>query len=261
MQFCIRVTPITLFLGLSLAFPLFAQNDKQVIGDAVFTPEEIASGATITYFIRFQNTGDDTSNQVVVRDTLDPRLDPSTFTMVASSHEYSLLRDGTGEVVRWYFNDIYLPDSASDNPGSLGFVLFTVQPKAFLAPGQVIANHAVILMEQEPPFVTNEAYVWIDDGAVVEEPSLHSDFRVVPNPNYGQFDVRHIDANQQMNLPGPDASWWITDVHGKTVWDGSVAQASGADSAVMLERSSPGLYLLWVKEGSRLDVEQFTVIR
>ncbi|MFN8300923.1 MAG: hypothetical protein U0U46_00420 [Saprospiraceae bacterium] len=261
MQTLIRVAPLILFLGLSLASPAIAQNDKQVIGDAVFTPEEIAGGATITYFIRFQNTGDDTSKQVIVRDTLDPRLDPSTFTMVASSHEYNLLRDGNGEVVRWYFNDIYLPDSASNNPESLGFVLFTVQPKTFLAPGQVISNHAVISMEQEPVVVTNDAYVWIDDGAVTDEPFPKSDFRVVPNPNYGQFDVRHIDANQQINVPGPDAIWWITDIHGKTVWNGSVEQASGADAAVMLERPSPGLYLLWVKEGSRLDVEQFTVIR
>ncbi len=256
------IAPFALFLSIVLTEPLPAQNDKQVLGDAVLTPDEINSGATITYFIRFQNIGYDTSRQVVVRDTLDPRLDPLTFSMVASSHEYDLLRDGDGDVIRWYFNDINLPDSATDNPGSLGFVLFTVQPKSFLAPGQVIPNHASITLEDGSVVITNTAYIWIDEGAKADEPKTSArQLQVVPNPNYGQFEVRHLDANQQPLDPSGDAQWWITDVLGKVVWDGSVAQANYAGSAVLLEKPSPGLYLLWVKEGNLLDVEQFTVIR
>lgn len=254
-------TLLAYFFALTLAFPISAQNDKQVIGDAVLTPDEIASGATITYFIRFQNIGSDTSEQVVVRDTLDARLDPASFTMMAASHDYDLLRDGDGEVVRWYFNHIALPDSATDKPGSLGFILFTVQPKPFLAPGQVIPNHATITLENSPAIKTNDAFVWIDDGATAEEPISIRDLRVVPNPNYGEFEVRHVDANQISTPPAADAEWWITDIHGKNVSDGSVADASSAGHAVMLEKPSPGLYLLWIKESGRLQVAQFAVIR
>ncbi len=260
MHYLLLRTFLACLLTLALLLPLSAQNDKQVIGDAVLTPDEIATGATITYFIRFQNISSDTAEQVVVRDTLDPRLDPSTFTMMASSHDYDLLRDGDGEV-RWYFNHIALPDSATDNPGSLGFILFTVQPKPFLAPGQVIPNHAFITFENGPSICTNEAFVWIDDGATANEPVSVRDLRVVPNPNYGQFEVRHVDANQVVSSPAADAEWWITDIHGKNVWDGSVANAASAGNAVMLEKPSPGLYLLWVKESNNLQVAQFTVIR
>lgn len=261
MHFYSHCTPLAVFISLAFIFPLAAQNDKQVIGDAVLTPDEIASGASITYFIRFQNISPDTTDQVVIRDTLDPRLDPTSFTMMASSHEYELLRDGDGEVVRWYFNDIALPDSASDKPGSLGFIIFTVQPKPFLAPGQVIANHACISFAEGPVICTNDAFVWIDDGAKADEPVSIRDIRVVPNPNFGEFEVRHIDGAQHSGVPATDAEWWITDIHGKTVWDGSVADASSAGNAVMMEKPSPGLYLLWVKESGHLQVEQFTVIR
>lgn len=241
--------------------PLGAQNDKQVLGDAVLSPEEIAAGATITYFIRFQNVGLDTALQVVVRDTLDPRLDPTSFDMVAASHEYELLREGTGDVVRWYFNDIALPDSASDEPGSLGFILFTIQPKQFLAPGQVISNQACITFnEGNDVFCTNEAFVWLDDGATAEEPVTRRDVRVVPNPNHGQFEVRHYDMASQPATPA-DTEWWITDIHGKTVWDGDADNAAAAGNQVLLEKPSPGLYLLWLNDGGRLQVEQFAVVR
>jgi len=108
------------------------QIDIQVLGDAILTPLEIAEGASVMYFVRFQNVSSDTARQIIVRDTLDPRFDANTFDMVAASHDYELLRDGSN-VVRWYFTDIDLPDSTTNYPESLGFLLFTVRPKPWEA--------------------------------------------------------------------------------------------------------------------------------
>lgn len=247
----------------SLIIPLFlsssesawTQNDVQVLGDAVLTPAEIAEGASFLYMIRFQNMGEDTAWQVVIYDTLDPRLDPSTLQMVNSSHGYAYLHDGNNNL-RWYFEEINLPSRSIDQAHSFGFIMFSVRPRPFLQAGQVITNRACISFDPEDHVCTNEAAVWIDAGADTKLPVLvENEYLVVPNPNYGEFILQPSSEH-----PGP-AEWWITDVSGKTIWDGSSSDAASVNQQVMLERPAPGLYLLWVKSMGKLQVEQFAVIR
>lgn len=236
-----------------------AQNDKQVIGDAVFTPFEIAEGATAMFLVRFQNVWSDTVYQIVVRDTLDPRFEITSFSMVAASHQYELLQDGSN-VIRWYFTNITLPDSTSDYGASVGFILYTVKPKPFLTPGQTIGNQACVTMGEYPEYCTENAYIWIDGDADVDDPESMARFQVVPNPNYGQFEIRQSESSPSTsNIP--EMEWWITDINGKTIFDGDAANADAAGNQVWLEKPAPGLYLLWMKCKKQLKVEQFAVIR
>ncbi|TNE57826.1 MAG: T9SS type A sorting domain-containing protein [Bacteroidetes bacterium] len=238
---------------------LFAQNDIQVLGDAVFTPAELAEGAAASYLIRFQNVGTDTAYQVIIRDTLDPRFDNHTLSVVGSSHNYQLVRDGSN-IIRWYFDDIALPDSATGGNNSVGYILFTVRPKPFLAPGQTILNRACATFNQTNTVCTNEAIIWIDVNAGTNDPEKDFDLQIVPNPNHGNFEVRSTTTSS--NDPNhPPAEWWITDISGKVVWDGHAKDMAAASTQVWLERPAPGLYLLWVKDSERLEVKQFTVIR
>ena len=234
-----------------------AQTDMQVLGDAVFTPDELAEGAAITYLIRFQNTGPDTAYQVVVRDTLDPRLDMESFVMIAASHEYQLVLDGSN-VIRWYFDDIYMPNSSDDGPNSIGFILFSIRLKPFLAPGQTILNNSCITFNHTNTTCTNHAIVWIDANANTEEPALHTNLQIVPNPNYGSFEVR---STASVATATATAEWWITDLSGRIVWDGYAKDMASASVQVWLERPAPGLYLLWVKDQQRLQAKQFAVVR
>lgn len=246
---------VTVFM---LMQTLPAQNDKQVLGDAVLTPAEIAEGATITYLIRFQNIGIDTAYQVIVRDTFDPRLDLPSFDMVASSHAYQLVRDGSN-IVRWYFDDISLPDSSNGGSNSIGFILFTVRPKSYLTPGQTIVNRACATFDQVNTICTNDAIVWIDAGADVDEPGDEPGLRIIPNPNYGNFEVRTTAVSHDPDAPA--AEWWISDLNGKVIWDGRAENMAAAGTQVLLERPAPGLYLLWIKDHGRLQVKEFAVIR
>ena len=250
---------LAIFVALSLLRPSFAQNDLQVLGDAVFTPLEIAEGASALFLIRFQNDFQDTVHQIVVRDTLDPRLEANSFEMVDASHDYEVLRDGSN-VVRWYFNDIDLPPSETDEAGSVGYILFSVQPKTLLLPGQTIPNWATITFDQHVPVTTNEDYIWIDADADATEPTEDRIFQVVPNPNYGQF---HIVSNTN-GAPAQNqdkTEWWITDMSGKTIWDGRAQSPDAVGYQVLLGKPTPGLYLLWIKCEEDLRVEQFAVIR
>jgi hypothetical protein len=248
---------------LTIRMPVFSQNDKQVLGDAVFSPTEVTDGAEVIFLIRFQNIFLDTAFNIVVRDTLDPRFDASTFTMLDASHNYQLLQED-GQL-RWFFSDIKLPSAENQPPGfanSTGFVLYSVQLQRFLTAGQTILNRACINFDDQAFLCTNDAAVWIDQGAVAPEPGAAAglqQFTIVPNPNYGQFEVRSMLPTN--NTDDRDVEWWISDMNGKTIWDGSSQDMAMTPNQVMLERPSPGLYMLWMKENGALQVEQFAVIR
>ncbi|MBV6441903.1 MAG: hypothetical protein DYG98_23165 [Haliscomenobacteraceae bacterium CHB4] len=256
---CLRLLP--LFSAVILAAgSLDAQNDKQVIGNPVITPDDIAADASILYLIRFQNVGHDTVRNIVVRDTLDPRLNPNSFITLDASHDYQLLGEG-GSVIRWYFENINLPDSASGGSHSIGFILFSIQPQPFVAPGQTILNRACISFDDLSTICTNETIVWVDGNSAVEAPPAdENDWHVVPNPNHGQFEVRQ-DNIQTSNYTANDTRWWITDMSGRTVWDGAAANATAASNQILLEKPMPGHYLLWIQSGRSLEVERFAVIR
>lgn len=242
--------------------PTYGQNDKQVLGDAVFTPAEIAEGAAAVFLIRFQNLGTDTATNVVVRDTLDPRFDASTILMMDASHNYQMLREQG--FVRWFFTNIRLPGQDEQNQdfsNSSGYILFSVQPRSFLDPDQSIQNRACITFDDNAPICTNYATIWIDEGAVSDEPDddMQIDFKIIPNPNYGHFQVRANTSGS--TVPTNKVEWWVSDMTGKTIWDGSSSDLAAAPNEVMLERPAPGLYMLWMKEDDRLQVKQFAVIR
>lgn len=115
-----------------------------------------AFGESLLYTIRFQNTGNDYAQNVLIRDTLDTNLDPATFLFVASSHvdELTIVREN-GYFLSFYFNNIFLPDSTSNFEESQGYVSFLIDPVGGLAEGTEIENSASIYMDFNPPIHTN----------------------------------------------------------------------------------------------------------
>lgn len=257
---CLRpsVLPLAVFC---FAQTLFAQNDMRVFVEETLTPTAIAEGATVTYFVRFQNTSPDTVYQVILRDTLDPRLDVGTFAMIDSSHPCQLVQDGSN-IIRWYFDDIILPNQATAGPNSVGYVIFTVQPKPFLAPGQTILNQACATFDQTISICTNEAIIRIEyDPANTGEPGQDREIKIIPNPNHGYFEIRSTSTAGASPDNTLTTEWWISDIAGRIVWDGRAESVVAASHQVLLERPAPGLYLLWMKTDGRLRVKEFAVIR
>lgn len=132
----------------------FDPNDKLV------TPEGFISAATeLTYLIRFQNTGNDTAFNVVVRDTLDSGLDPSTLELGASSHPYTFELSGERQLT-FRFNNIQLPDSFINEPSSHGFLSYKVKPWSD-GRDTVIENAANIYFDFNLPVRTNKVTSYI----------------------------------------------------------------------------------------------------
>ncbi|MCE2822939.1 MAG: hypothetical protein ACK5FV_13675 [Bacteroidota bacterium] len=237
---------ILFFHGITI-LPLAAQNDLQVIGSAYFSTSEVAVGAEVVFLIRFENNGTDTVQNLVIRDTLDPRFDASTLRVIDASHGYQLLRDQG--FVRWYFNGIRLPNADPDfSDNSTGYILYAVRLHSFLNSSQVIQNRVCISFD-ETTVCTNVATVWIEGSSsftrIPEQPVLS----LSPNPNNGNF---------QVTFTAGARDWWITDTNGHLVQN---AVVSDNQYDVHMDTAEPGMYLFWVRGQSGLQVELFAVIR
>lgn len=129
-------------------------NDKTVspigLGDEGFVNRD----QSLEYLIRFQNTGNDTAINIMVRDQLSEFLDWNSLQPLASSHPMSVSMDGNGEVV-FEFENIMLPDSNVNELASHGFVKFKVDMLPSLPAGTQILNTGNIFFDANPAVVTN----------------------------------------------------------------------------------------------------------
>jgi uncharacterized repeat protein (TIGR01451 family) len=130
-------------------------NDKQVDPEYI-TPDMLSSGQALEYTIRFQNTGNYPAEFVRIIDTLGPGLDPGSFRFLGSSHPCIWKLSGKG-IVEFFFKDINLPDSLSNEPQSHGFVSFNVRMQPTLGLGDVAENFADIYFDFNDPVRTNTA--------------------------------------------------------------------------------------------------------
>lgn len=166
----------------------------------------IEPNTPIDYTIHFQNTGTDTAFKVVIQDILSPLLNPATFRKGAASHPYEVELTSEGVLI-FTFDNIMLPDSNINEPASHGFVQFSIEQQADLAPGTVINNKAGIYFDFNPPIITNQTYHTIEEDFIavfVDEIFLPEvTVKVYPNPFFSSttFEVDGIDSSPlQFNL-------------------------------------------------------------
>jgi uncharacterized repeat protein (TIGR01451 family) len=161
-------------------------NDKTGYPLGIGSDHNIAPNGKLDYVIRFQNTGTDTAFTVVVRDTLDVDLDIFSVQSGVSSHNYTFKMYGS-RVIEWTFNNIMLPDSASDQEGSNGFVTFIVLQNPNLPDGTVINNRVGIYFDFNDPIITNTTThtIYRDTNVVTSLPKIISTNNLMfiyPNP-------------------------------------------------------------------------------
>jgi len=157
-------------------------NDKQVFPTGITANRYIKEDDELEYLIRFQNTGNDTAFKVVIRDTIQTDvIDIATLTSGASSHNYTFNIYGHG-IAEWTFDNILLPDSNVNEPGSNGFVKFKAKLLPNIAPGTIVTNSADIYFDFNAPVITNEVWNTVFDtvlrgtviisGAILTESGL-----------------------------------------------------------------------------------------
>lgn len=187
-------------------------NEKDVSPAGEQAEHYTLMNSELNYTLHFQNTGTDTAFTVFIEDTLDANLDKSTLQIVGSSHPVTLQMDANG-ALRFMFDNILLPDSNVDLPGSNGFVTYRIRPLPGLPDPTDIYNTAYIYFDMNAPVVTNTTHNMLVNQIPVGIPSqsLMDNVVLYPNP---------ITNQSVLSFPNPENkefSLVVMDVTGRTV--------------------------------------------
>jgi uncharacterized repeat protein (TIGR01451 family) len=185
----------------------FDPNDKQVSADR-YTYTRQNKGELI-YTIRFMNTGSDTAVNVLIKDTLNRYLDPSTVRVLNSSHPVKMLLSSPDKF-DFYFERIMLPDSSKNFVASQGFIQFAVKPNARFDLDAEILNRAAIYFDQNAPVATNTSVFSLFITGL-EGVTSKAKFTVLPNPANHKI---HIILNESLDKTYDEVK--ITSLDGRT---------------------------------------------
>ncbi len=210
-------------------------NDKRAVTSTRASEELyfINEDEWIDYTIRFQNTGTFSADFVVITDTIAPELDMLTFEQGAASHPFTV-NFKPGRVIEWRFDDIQLPDSASDEAGSHGLVKLRMRPKLPLFGGTVIQNVANIFFDYNEPVITEPSVLVAEFSTGVDRSSTGSGRQLTLLPNPVSDELR-ISANNSIG--------WLRVIaaDGREVL---VRSVTATNASIAVDKLQAGTYLL-----------------
>jgi uncharacterized repeat protein (TIGR01451 family) len=225
-------------------------NDKKEnLGGKIF-PQQVISGSYINYIIRFQNTGNDTAFNIVVRDTLDAKLDWNSFNMLAGSHPYSLQINSDNRLA-WTFNNIKLVDSIRNEPASHGFIAYRIKPTNNLVVGDTIKNSASIYFDYNLPVRTNTQQTVVVNNIVTGLGGPQSNrfyLCLFPNPT---GEMIWLNLKDQVHGEG---LLTVTDMNGKLIYKKNLGNINSSNftTSINLRNYPPGIYTIVLGVGKKL---------
>ncbi|MCC7245011.1 MAG: hypothetical protein IT269_05000, partial [Saprospiraceae bacterium] len=174
----------------------FDPNDKQAEPAGYLTLNQLADKTPVVYTVRFQNTGNYPATIVRILDSLQTGFDPGTFRVLASSHPYTWSMRGLG-IIEFSFNNIQLPPQSLDEPGSHGFIQYSVAPVEQLPLGMPLRNTAHIFFDYNAPVSTNTTSTLAGLVNTVEHVASSLVMTVMPNPACSLVRFEVNDSNGQ----------------------------------------------------------------
>lgn len=216
----------------------FDPNEKIVAaqdGSGWVREDEIDGNDVLNYQINFQNLGTTYAIDVEVRDTIDPQLRIETLDVGAGSAPFTYAV--IGNVVIFRFENILLPAASVDEPGSHGFVKFSIEQQPGHGPGTVIRNSASIYFDAEAPVLTNQAVTTIPLLSYVR-PGQSVVAQIYPNPGHDQIMVQP--------MVGESITLVMSDLSGKVV---RTIALNGERVAVSTADLGAGVYIYRIERG------------
>ena len=181
----------------------------------------IAANDALEYHIFFQNTGSDSINRVIIRDTLSKLFDITQVVPGASSHAYNHEITGEG-VLKFTFENIDLPNLVTNEQASHGFIKFRVTQKLNTPQGAVIENKASVTFDFGAPILTETTIHTVGGAKVIDYVEVITDtenvtipgvkVNVYPNPFVESATVEIEGIGERPNL-----EFQLFDVTGKLV--------------------------------------------
>jgi Leucine-rich repeat (LRR) protein len=214
-------------------------NDKTCVEGNSISPEKV--GDYLHYVIRFQNSGTAAAENVVVKDMIDTaKFDIASLQLTESSHAQTTRI--TGNKVEFIFENINLPATSTDEPGSHGFVAFKIKTKNNLVLGNSVTNTANIFFDYNFPITTNTASTTI--ALLAKNTFEDQSVSVYPNPVKNKV---HVSAKDKIT------SIEIFDVQGRLI----ETTVENEDNATLdLTHKTKGIYLLKINTAKGTKTEK-----
>lgn len=217
----------------------FDPNEKSVQPEGTGVFGKISPNQSLTYTIHFQNTGNDEAINVIVSDTLDADLNYTSLTVVGSSHSLSNVYL-VGNVVRFCFTNINLPDSFTDQLGSNGYIAFEIKQKANLPHGTSIENRANIYFDFNPAIITNTVLNTIDIPTSTNSLAKNKNkIKLYPNPANQSLAVDLTDFSANVSIQVNDCLGQIVEVP---------IHFSGKSAIMSLNSIKTGIYSVLIRD-------------
>jgi uncharacterized repeat protein (TIGR01451 family) len=220
----------------------FDPNDKAVSPAGVGANNRVDMDTELRYLIRFQNTGNDTAFTVVVTDTIAPGLDINSLYVISTSHVCWIEKIG-GELMRFHFDDILLPDSNANEPASHGYVYFRVKGNQNNLDPTVVTNTANIYFDLNPPIATNTTLTTFSNSTVGISDFDYSEIgsiQLSPHP-MGENTLLLFDGDKNHSH-----LLELMDVSGRNVTAGKTF--SGTSYLLQRESLTSGMYLIKITD-------------
>lgn len=227
----------------------FDPNDIQV------NPMRFIPNMTkLSYYVRFQNTGNAPAYKVVVIDTLNANLDINTVEFKGSKHQVDIEKL-PGNILKFNFDPIYLPDSGDNMQGSQGHFAFTVKPVGYLPIGTQIPNRAFIYFDNNPYVETNTVINVID--------SVKSTVGIEDSENSIPVGRAYFDSQTSkliLNLNEKPQQAWARIYDSK----GALIQSSALNNqynSIVMGKIQSGIYFVELKNNQKIIMQKIYVIK
>jgi hypothetical protein len=208
----------------------FDPNDKQVTQGESILENEVSN--YLDYVVRFQNTGTASAVNITVTDTLANNLQWNTLRTSFASHDYRLEIEN-GNILKFIFEDIFLPAEQDDSDGSNGYIAFSIKPIETLELGDAVNNTANIFFDFNEPIITNTVSTQVIAPLSIPVNSLPKDIQVYPNP---------VSSNLNILVGSDDKikSIEITSITGQRI-------ITSKNKSINLSSLAKGIYFVTVK--------------
>lgn len=152
------------------------------------------------YTINFQNIGTAPAINVKLADTLDVNLNWNTLQVISSSFPVQVQTNNVNGETFFNFNNINLPDSTTNEPGSHGYVHYRIKLKSGLPVNTVIKNRSHNYFDFMPAVATNQTKNKLVSLTSVNEIEKLSSVFVAPNPVTDKVTVSSIEIIQSVSV-------------------------------------------------------------
>ena len=209
---------------------------------------------SIGYTIHFKNTSDTEVSLISISDTLNPKLFNLNSINGATGQLPCKMTVCPNGLIVFLFTDVNLQNFPFQSESQ---ITFTVLLQENLAVGTKINNRAVIAMNSDAPFITNNTLQILQQNNSVQNINNQTLIsKVYPNPT-------HSDASLEINIDNTSSKIVVSviDLLGKEVLAPISVANIGENNRINISSSAlnEGLYFVKVSNGTSFENIPFVV--